>query len=129
MSLKKKSNQSLIFKNYNYGNNWSNKKIFEEKSYGDNFKKREIVITTNETYPQHLIIEFHQDKCDLLNNFKVGDDVEIGLNLRGREWKNPEGEFKYFNSIQGWRIKLVDSDSNNPLKTMRLKNQMIYLFN
>ena len=89
------------------------KKIFEEKSYGDNFKKREIVITTNETYPQHLIIEFHQDKCDLLNNFKVGDDVEIGLNLRGREWKNPEGEFKYFNSIQGWRIKLVDGDSNN----------------
>ena len=43
--------------------------------------------------------------CDLLNNFNVGQPVKIGINLRGREWTNPQGETKYFNSIQGWRIE------------------------
>ena len=28
----------------------------------------------------------------------------MGIDLKGREWKSPEGETKYFNSIQGWRI-------------------------
>lgn len=82
------------------------KKIDETKTFGNNgFRKREMVITTNEQYPQFLMIEFIQDKCDLLNNYNVGDQVKISINLRGREWINPEGEAKYFNSIQGWRIE------------------------
>ncbi len=76
------------------------------KTYGDNgFRKREVVITTQEQYPQHLLIEFIQDRCELLDSFNVGENVKISINLRGREWENPEGEVKYFNSIHGWRIE------------------------
>ena len=86
--------------------------IEETKTYGSNgFRKRELVITTEEQYPQHLLIEFVQDKTDLLNNFQVGDQVNISINLRGREWINPEGQAKYFNSIQGWRIEKVGAPS------------------
>ena len=60
---------------------------------------------------QDLNIEFIQDKCDLLNSYQVGQDVKIGINLRGREWVNPEGETKYFNSIQAWRIEKVGDDT------------------
>jgi len=82
------------------------KKIDETKTFGSNgFRKREMVVTTDEQYPQMIMIEFIQDKCDLLNNFNVGEDVRVNINLRGREWVNPEGEAKYFNSIQGWRIE------------------------
>jgi len=82
------------------------KKIDETKTFGTSgFRKREMVITTDEQYPQMLLIEFVQDKCDLLDAFKVGEEVKININLRGREWINPEGEAKYFNSIQGWRIE------------------------
>lgn len=82
------------------------KMIDETKTYGNNgFRKREVVVTTEEQYPQHILVEFVQDKCDLLNNFSVGQPVKIGVNLRGREWVNPQGETKYFNSIQGWRIE------------------------
>ena len=82
------------------------KLLGEIKTYGDNgFRKREVVITTQEQYPQHLIIEFIQDRCELLDSFKVGENVKISINLRGREWENPEGEIKYFNSIHGWRIE------------------------
>ncbi|MGB1971986.1 MAG: DUF3127 domain-containing protein [Flavobacteriaceae bacterium] len=78
----------------------------ETKTYGNNgFRKRELVVTTEEQYPQHILVEFVQDKCDLLNNFQLGQNVKIGINLRGREWVNPQGETKYFNSIQGWRIE------------------------
>lgn len=87
------------------------KKIDETKEYGSNgFRKREVVITTEEQYPQHLAIEFVQDKTDLLNNYNVGQDVKISINLRGREWTNPQGEVKYFNSIQGWRIENVQAE-------------------
>jgi len=67
-------------------------------------KKRDLVVTTDEQYPQDILVQFVQDKCDILNNFKVGDSVEVGINLRGREWVNPQGETVYFNTIQGWKI-------------------------
>ena len=87
--------------------------IDETKTYGNNgFRKREVVITTEEQYPQQILIEFIQDKCELLNNYQVGQNVKIGINLRGREWTNPEGETKYFNSIQGWRIDALENDSS-----------------
>ena len=82
------------------------KVVGEEQTFGSNgFRKRELVVTTEEQYPQHIMVEFVQDKCDLLNNYQIGQDVKISINLRGREWTNPQGEVKYFNSIQGWRIE------------------------
>jgi len=86
------------------------KLIDETKTYGSNgFRKRELVVTTEEQYPQHIMIEFVQDKTDLLNNFQVGQNVKVSINLRGREWLNPQGETKYFNSIQGWRVESIDT--------------------
>jgi hypothetical protein len=94
------------------------KKIDETKTFGTNgFRKREMVVTTDEQYPQMLMIEFIQDKCDLLNNFNVGEDVKVSINLRGREWINPEGEAKYFNSIQGWRVEKLQDASVPPVAT------------
>jgi translation initiation factor IF-3 len=75
------------------------------------FKKRELVVTTDEQYPQHIMIEFTQDKCELLNNYNSGDAVKVSINLRGREWTNPQGETKYFNSIQGWRIEKLQAET------------------
>ena len=80
--------------------------VGQTQTFGSNgFRKREVVVNTEEQYPQSIMIEFVQDKCDLLNSYQVGQDVKISINLRGREWVNPQGETKYFNSIQGWRIE------------------------
>ena len=84
------------------------KMIGETQTFGSNgFRKREIVVTTEEQYPQHILCEFVQDKCDILNGYNVGENVTISINLRGREWVNPQGETKYFNTIQGWKINRV----------------------
>ena len=91
------------------------KMIDDTKTFGSSgFRKREVVVTTEEQYPQHILVEFVQDKCDLLDKFQVGQPVKIGVNLRGREWVNPQGETKYFNSIQGWRIENLVSENAAP---------------
>ena len=81
----------------------------EAKTFGaKEFKKQELVIETQEQYPQPIMVEFVQDKCELLNSYNIGDSVKVSINLRGREWINPEGVAKYFNSVQGWRIEKVE---------------------
>jgi hypothetical protein len=95
------------------------KLINETQTFGaSGFRKRELVVTTNEQYPQMLLIEFIQDKCDLLNSYKVGQDVKVSINLRGREWINPEGVAKYFNSIQGWRIEAAQAEGSSDIPPM-----------
>ena len=71
------------------------------------FKKRELVITTDDQYPQHILIEFAQDKCEYLDKIKVGSEVKVNINVRGREWINPQGEAKYFNQLSGWKIETL----------------------
>jgi Domain of unknown function (DUF3127) len=75
------------------------------------FKKRELVVTTEEQYPQHIIIEFTQEKGDLLNNYNIGEMVKVSIDLGGREWVNPQGEVKYFNSVRGWRVERLAANA------------------
>jgi hypothetical protein len=92
------------------------KLITDTQEFGSNgFKKRELVITTDDQYPQHIIIEFVQDKTALLDAYQVGQDVKVAFNLRGREWINPEGVAKYFNSLSGWRIEIAQSSTPPPM--------------
>ncbi len=86
------------------------KVVGAEQQVSPTFKKRELVVTTDEQYPQSIMIEFVQDKSDLLNNVTVGENVKVSINLGGREWVNPQGETKYFNSIKGWRIEKLQSE-------------------
>ena len=86
------------------------KTIFATETVGQNgFQKRDLVITTEEQYPNDILIQFTQQRCDLLNNLKVGQNVRVHFNLRGREWTNQQGEVKYFNTIEGWKIELIQT--------------------
>ena len=72
----------------------------------DKFAKREFVVEVmdNPQYPQLVILQFVNDKCSLLDNYQIGDSVEVEFNLRGREWISPQGETKYFNTLDAWKI-------------------------
>lgn len=88
-------------------------KVLDLIKVSDKFKKRDLVIETGEKYPQLIAIETHNDNTDMLNNLREGDVVECDINLRGREWKNPQGETKYFNSLVCWRMSLLDDERSN----------------
>ena len=94
----------------------------EIKEFGSNgFTKRDIVIQTEEQYPQNILLELHKDNCAIVDNIAQGDAIICYINVRGREWVNPEGESKYFNSLVCWRIEAQplatgsnSASSNNP---------------
>lgn len=86
------------------------KQIFPSQIIGQNgFEKRDLVIVTEEQYPQTIIIQFTQQRCDLLESLQVGQNVKVYINIRGREWTNPQGETKYFNTIEGWKIEVIQT--------------------
>jgi single-strand DNA-binding protein len=83
------------------------------RTVSEKFKSKDVVIVTDDKFPQYITIQFTQDKTDLVNPEDVGDQVEVSINLRGREWKSPTGEIKYFNTIEGWQINSVQSAVEN----------------
>jgi hypothetical protein len=84
-------------------------RIGQTQQVSDKFMKRELVLLdeSDEKYPQTLSIEFVQDKTALLDNVLEGQTVEVSFNLRGREWTNPSGETKVFNTLNGFRIDVI----------------------
>src|SRR6185312_10985902 len=81
--------------------------IFETKQVSERFTKREFVVelADNPKYPQVVLFQLTGDRCSQLDDMKVGDQVRIEFSLRGREWRSPKGEVKYFNSLDVWKIE------------------------
>lgn len=93
----------------------------------DKFKKREFVLTDNSTqYPQDILIQCSQDRCALLDTIKPGDEVTAHINIRGREWKSPTGEVKYFNTIEAWKIEASGNaqEDDIPVSTAAPKDDL-----
>ena len=92
-------------------------KIGEIQNISDKFQKREFVIETDEQYPQKIQLELQGKNCDVIDGYKIGQEVECSLNLRGRLWTNADGIDKYFNTIVCWKIQpkvQVTGNANTP---------------
>ena len=101
------------------------KKIGDTQTFASGFQKREMILLTQEQYPQPISIEFLQDKCDLLDNVKEEQFATVYINVRGREWADPKGEVKYFNSIVGWKIENEPTKvekSEKPINKVKQEN-------
>jgi hypothetical protein len=81
--------------------------IFDTAQINDSFKKREFVVefSDNSQFTELIKFELFQDKCDLINDFKVGDEVNVEFNLKGRKWTDPKGVDKYFTTLQAWKLE------------------------
>ena len=81
-----------------------------EVKVSDKFRKREFVLTDNAaSYPQTVLFQLTQDRCSLLDKTNLGDVVTVTFGLKGREWKNPQGEVKYFNSLDVFKVDVHKS--------------------
>lgn len=81
-------------------------RVTDVKTAGANdFKTRSVHVKTDEQYPQILDIQFTQGNVTLLDGLEPGRKVKIDINLKGREWTNPEGVVSVFNSLIGWKIE------------------------
>lgn len=91
--------------------------ITAEVVKSDKFKFRTLVVNddSNSQFPNFVEFQFSNKNIDKLNGTNIGDEVEVHYNLRGREWKSPQGEVKYFTTLDGWKIdKLSANVTNDP---------------
>ncbi len=84
----------------------------------DKLTKRELIVqyAENPTYPETIKFEAINDKCALLDSVKVGDEVDVHFNLKGRAWVNPKGETQYFNTLQLWKVSLIGGNYAAPVE-------------
>ena len=80
---------------------------FEAVQVSEKYLKREFVLKVKEgNYFQELLIQLGQDNCYLIDSIKVGEQIECSINLKGRPWTNPQGQTKWFNSIEAWQVSV-----------------------
>ena len=90
------------------------KVIGETEQVSEKFKKREFVITVAGQYPQHISLQCTQDKVVMLDGLSEHQEVNCHINIRGREWTNPKGEIKYFNTLECWKLEVVGAKVEAP---------------
>ena len=83
----------------------------------DKFSKRDLVVTDNSgMYPQDILLQLQKDKCSLIDGLNIGDEVNVFYNLNGKEWQSPQGEVKYFNTLQAWKIDRLNVSTPQPVQ-------------
>lgn len=106
-------------------------KVLATEVVGTNdFHKREIILRTDDQYPQDIAVQFVQDKCELLDKYVAGDKVNVSFNLRGKldGFTNDKGETKYFNTVQGWKIARVGGEQPaQPAAPSASQPQQVYV--
>jgi len=104
--------------------------VKELELFGENeFKKRSVVLSTDEQYPQKLIIDFLQSKAELVNNINVGDNMTISVNIKGSSWTNKMGELRYSTNLIGWKVlKNSSAKKHKTINTVNMseENSMDY---
>ena len=98
-------------------------KINETQAVSDKFQKREFVVKhgENQDYPEYSSFEFIQDKCDILDVYRVGQEVEVEFNLKGRPYEDKKtGTTRYFNTLQAWKINALGSNTSAKSKQVEL---------
>lgn len=88
---------------------------FDTQKVSEKFQKRDFVLATDLStpYPQYVSFQVTQDKCSMLDQFNVGEEIKVQFNLRGREWNGPQG-IRYFNTLEAWRLEKIGSQSSSP---------------
>lgn len=75
------------------------------ETISEKFRKCELVLTDGaDQYPQYIPFTFVNDKCDLVQNLAEGQEVEVSFSLKGREWTSPQGQVKFFSTIEGFAL-------------------------
>ena len=99
----------------------------ETEQVTDAFKKREFVVTdASGNYPQDISFQLTQDRTNLLDDINENDVVNVTFNIRGREWTSPQGEVKYFNSLDAFRVEKSSAGGNpTPPDAQPMKSETV----
>lgn len=89
---------------------------FETRKVSDSFKKREFVVekkpdNPNLEFSDYIKFQLTQDRCSLIDEFKLNDEIRVFFNIRGNRWEK-EGKVNYFTNLDVWKIEKMQSDKS-----------------
>jgi hypothetical protein len=87
--------------------------IYPIAQVSDKFRKREFVIEKKEAgstavFVDYIKFQLVQDKCDLINESFLHEEIKIWFNLKGNKWDR-DGKINYFTNLDAWKIEKVSS--------------------
>jgi len=91
---------------------------YKTQQVTDRFVKREFVLEKREMagtgeYIETIKFQLTQDRCDLVENIQIGEDIKVNFNIRGRRWEK-DGQVNYFNNLEAWKVEKLASTSGKP---------------
>ncbi|HEY9177084.1 MAG TPA: DUF3127 domain-containing protein [Flavipsychrobacter sp.] len=83
--------------------------VNETQQVSERFKKREFVLETSEeingnVYTNYAKMQLVQNKCEIIDNFKIGDTVKVSFNIKGNKWER-DGNVNYITNLDAWRVE------------------------
>ncbi len=86
----------------------------DEQQISERFRKREFVIEIEDgMYPQQVKFQLTQDRCSLLDDYGLNDEINVHFNLKGRAYQK-NSETIYFTNLEAWRIESVATHQVEP---------------
>lgn len=82
--------------------------VGQVEQVSEKFRKREFVVKTFEQYPQFVLMQVVNDRCDILDSLRLNDTVDAFINIRGREWTDRNGIRKFFNTLEAWQVTFAN---------------------
>ena len=73
---------------------------------GNEWKKQEIIIQTEESYPKSICITLWSNTID--NNIKQGDKIKASVEIESREYNG-----KWYTTVKAWKIELLSASNEN----------------
>jgi hypothetical protein len=107
--------------------------IYPVVQVSDKFRKREFVIEKKESgntavFIDYLKFQLVQDKCDLINESFLQEEIKMFFNLKGNKWER-DGKINYFTNLDAWKIEKASSagreqnfSTNKPLEDIPPEN-------
>ena len=92
---------------------------FDVVQVSDKFKKREFVVEKEEmvgtsTFTDQIKFQLTQDRCGIVDEYNVGNEVKVSFNIRGRKWEK-DGRVNYFTNLEAWRIESAVAENATPM--------------
>lgn len=84
---------------------------YETQQVTEKFSKREFVLEIGEQYKEYPKFQLVNDKCSLLDNIEVGQEIKVSFNLKGKPFQSKTGETVYFTNLDAWKIEKVGTQT------------------
>jgi single-strand DNA-binding protein len=81
-------------------------KKYDTESKTASFQTRDLVLMTEENYPQYIKFQLTQERCGALDGYEEGEKIKVHFDLRGREWQG-----KFLTNLNAWKLEKVSGTS------------------